>query len=80
MSTINIDLADYHRQSNRAHYTCGHFADFRVGPPPDVGQWMLCATCYEDTEVERIEKHVTVTRPHGDQEPEFDDRVSILAQ
>ena len=76
--THHLDLSEYHRQMNRAHYTCGHFSDFRVGPPPDVGQWMICAVCLNETEVERIERNVDVPRPStAIQEPEFEDSVSI---
>lgn len=63
MSKTMIDLSEYHRLANRAHYKCGHHADFRHGPAPLVGDFMVCMTCYQDTSVESVERGVDVPRP-----------------
>ena len=66
MSEIMIDLQDYHRMVNRAHYRCGHSADFKVGPPPQPGDWMICGRCLQETYVERVEMGVKLPRRgHG---------------
>ena len=58
MAEIMIDLQDYHRMVNRVFYRCGHHADFKVGPPPQKGDWMICGRCLAETRVEAVEKGV----------------------
>jgi hypothetical protein len=66
MTKTLVDLGDYHRKKDRAHYGCGHFADFAQGPPPEVGEFMICAVCIEETTVLSIEEGVETRRLKAD--------------
>jgi hypothetical protein len=63
MSETLLDLADHHRTANRAHYKCGHHADFRHGPAPLVGDFMICMVCLADTKVTEVERGVETPAP-----------------
>jgi len=54
----SAELSNYRRMAKRAHYACGHYADFFGSGVPDVGQWMICRVCCEETTVDRIERGI----------------------
>ena len=59
---VTVPLNEYHRQVNRVHYACGHHADFKVGPPPRKGDWMICHRCMQETYVEYVAKNTKLPR------------------
>jgi len=53
-----MDPSEYRRTLKRAHYACGHSAEFRGAAAPKVGDWMVCITCGAETTVERMENGI----------------------
>jgi len=64
------DLANYQRKGKRVHYACGHHADFRLSSHPEVGDWMICRVCGQETAVESIEAGIKRPMPkEGSSDP-----------